>query len=365
MVKQRAAVVRRLERASGDLSKAAIDRMEQTLPWFREMPAESRSWVGLVAQAGVAAFVDWFRDPGDATSITADVFGTAPRELVRMVTLAADRRPVRTTIEVVEEHVDELAEPPRTRRWLRESVLRYSREIAFAAAQVYAQAAEARGAWDARLEALVVDALLRGEVDDDVALARRRARLGRPSAAWCVVRGRAPTATPRPWSRACSARRATHRSTCSPACRASASSWCSATSPTPAVAARVRRSPSSARPGRGRTRSCPTSLDAGRSRARVRSPGSGAAWRGRTRRVRCSPTTCSPSARSPATRRRRAPRRSRTYDRPLADGPGAARDRWRRTSSAGAVARGRRPRSCSCTPTPCGTGCAGSPTSPA
>ena len=51
---------------------------------------------------------------------------------------------------------------------LRESVLRYSREIAFAAAQVYAQAAESRGAWDARLEALVVDALLRGEVDEPV-----------------------------------------------------------------------------------------------------------------------------------------------------------------------------------------------------
>jgi len=51
---------------------------------------------------------------------------------------------------------------------LREAVLRYGREIAFASAQVYAQAAEARGAWDARLEALVVDAILRGEVDAEV-----------------------------------------------------------------------------------------------------------------------------------------------------------------------------------------------------
>jgi sugar diacid utilization regulator len=38
--------------------------------------------------------------------------------------------------------------------------------VAFAAAQVYARSAEARGAWDARLEALVVDSLVRGEVDD-------------------------------------------------------------------------------------------------------------------------------------------------------------------------------------------------------
>ena len=42
--------------------------------------------------------------------------------------------------------------------------------------QVYARAAEARGAWDARLEALVVDALLRGEADD--ALRSRAAALG-------------------------------------------------------------------------------------------------------------------------------------------------------------------------------------------
>jgi sugar diacid utilization regulator len=47
-------------------------------------------------------------------------------------------------------------------------VLRYSSEVAFAAAKVYAGAAEARGAWDARLESLVVDAVLRGEADDSM-----------------------------------------------------------------------------------------------------------------------------------------------------------------------------------------------------
>jgi len=195
MVRERAAVVRRLERASGELSTAAIARMEQTLPWFREMPAESRSWVGLVAQAGVAAFLDWFRDPGNASSITADVFGTAPRELVRMITFQQTVDLIRVTIEVVEEHVDDLA-PPGDEALLRENVLRYSREIAFAAAAVYAQAAEARGAWDARLEALVVDAVLRGEVDEDVR--SRAAALGWSTTGWsaagqvAVVVGRSP-----------------------------------------------------------------------------------------------------------------------------------------------------------------------------
>ena len=48
----------------GALATAAIARMDEVLPWYRAMPAENRSWVNLVAQAGVAAFVEWFRQPG-------------------------------------------------------------------------------------------------------------------------------------------------------------------------------------------------------------------------------------------------------------------------------------------------------------
>jgi sugar diacid utilization regulator len=74
-------------------------------------------------------------------------------------------------------------------------VLRYSREIAFAAALVYARAAEQRGAWDARLEALVVDAVVRGDVDD--ALVSRAAALGWSHPAQViVVVGGAPSGDP-------------------------------------------------------------------------------------------------------------------------------------------------------------------------
>ena len=96
------------------------------------------------------------------------MFGTAPRELTRAVSLQQTVQMVRTTIEVVEDRIEELAEGAAAEQMLREGMLRYSREIAFATAQVYAQAAELRGAWDARLEALIVDALLRGEADDVV-----------------------------------------------------------------------------------------------------------------------------------------------------------------------------------------------------
>ena len=188
------ASAQRLERATGALATAAITRMEQTLPWYAAMPAESRSWVNLVAQAGITAFVEWFRRPAAPLEISPDVFGSAPRELTRTVTLQQTVELVRTTIEVVEERIAELAAPGEE-AVLREAVLRYSREIAFAAAQVYAQAAEARGAWDARLEALVVDALLRDEPDE--AIRSRAAALGwGPHTAVTVVVGSAPDAAP-------------------------------------------------------------------------------------------------------------------------------------------------------------------------
>ncbi|WP_037581220.1 PucR family transcriptional regulator [Phaeacidiphilus oryzae] len=165
--KRHADTLRRLERSSGKLASKAIARMDETLSWYRRMPPEHRSWIGLVAQAGIAAFIEWFRTPDAPQAISTDVFGTAPRELTRAVTLRQTVEMIRTTIEVVEETIDEVAAPG-DEDGLREAVLVYAREIAFATAQVYAQAAEARGAWDARLEALVVNSLLSGDVDEGV-----------------------------------------------------------------------------------------------------------------------------------------------------------------------------------------------------
>jgi hypothetical protein len=160
--------IARLEQSMSPLGAAALATMEERLPWFRALSAENRSWLGLVAQAGVAAFVDWVKHPERGRpAVAGEVFGTAPRELARAVTLQQAVEMVRIIVDVVESQVDDLAAPGGESE-LRVAVLRYTREVAFAAAQVYARSAEARGAWDARLEALVVDSLVRGEVDDSL-----------------------------------------------------------------------------------------------------------------------------------------------------------------------------------------------------
>ena len=170
---------------SGELSTATLKRLDDTLPWYGEMPPGRRSAVGLVAQAGISSFISWFEDPKSTPWIAADVFGGAPRELLRSVSLQQTLQLIRLTVEVVEARIgagDDV---------LREAILLYSREIAFAAADVYARAAEARGLWDARLEALVVDSILSGEYDTE--LPSRIAALG-----WnghgevCVLVGTAP-----------------------------------------------------------------------------------------------------------------------------------------------------------------------------
>src|SRR6202050_4890697 len=141
--------VGRAERATGALGTAAITAMDKRLPWYRNMSAENRSWLGLVAQAGIAAFLDWLRHPERNRPAVTEVFGTAPRELARAVSLQHAVEMVRVIIDAVEAQVDELAAPG-DEAVLREAVLTYARELAFSAALVYARTAEARGAWDAR-----------------------------------------------------------------------------------------------------------------------------------------------------------------------------------------------------------------------
>jgi hypothetical protein len=174
-----------LRNVSGEMATATLARLDATLPWYRDMPPGRRSAVGLVAQTGISSFISWYENPASTPWIASDVFGVAPRELLRSVSLQQTLQLIKATVEVVEEQLREAPED------LREAILLYSREIAFGAADVYARAAEARGLWDARLEALVVDSILSGEYDQE--LPSRIAALG-----WtghgevCVLVGTSP-----------------------------------------------------------------------------------------------------------------------------------------------------------------------------
>jgi DNA-binding PucR family transcriptional regulator len=171
-----ASTLRRLERASGELANASLAEMERRYPWFRRLPADQRASVLMVTQIGVNHFADWLRDPHESIRLTAEAFRAAPRELARAVSLRQTVELVRTAIDVFEQWLPRLATGDEDTAALVAAGLRYGREIAFAAATVYAGAAEARGAWDARLEALVVDGIVRGDAEES--LLSRAAALG-------------------------------------------------------------------------------------------------------------------------------------------------------------------------------------------
>ncbi len=189
------ATLRTLQRASGDLAAASVAEMEERLPWFRRMPADQRAGVLLLIQNGVAGFVSWLHDPQQAIRLTAEAFRSAPKDISRWVSLRQTVELVRIALELFEELLPKLAENEAERALLTEGVLRYGREIAFSAATSYAAAAEARGAWDARLEALVVDGIVRGDAEESL-LSRATALGWEPAAEATVLVGNPPSDDP-------------------------------------------------------------------------------------------------------------------------------------------------------------------------
>lgn len=183
----------RLQRGKDALTKITTARIEAQLPWFRRLSQTERRWVVLLSDVGITSFIEWYRNPDAPVGIVSEIFHNAPRDLMRIISLQQTLQLLRVVVEVVEGHVAQLAGSSDIDR-LREGVLVFSREVAFAAADVYARAAEARGSWDVRLEAMVIDALMRGDSVDE--LASRTAAYGwRSKAAVHVIIGRASKRT--------------------------------------------------------------------------------------------------------------------------------------------------------------------------
>ncbi|MCV7281396.1 PucR family transcriptional regulator [Mycolicibacterium flavescens] len=161
-------VLNRLHQYSGRLATEAVRALEERLPFFAGLEASQRSSVQLVVQTAVVNFVEWMRDPQNNLSYTAQAFEVVPQDLRRRIALRQSVEMVRTTMEYFEEVVPLLARNNEQLTALTAGILRYSRDLAFAAASAYADQAEARGAWDTRMEANVVDAVVRGDTGPDL-----------------------------------------------------------------------------------------------------------------------------------------------------------------------------------------------------
>ena len=159
---------RRLKQYSGRLSTEAVQVMQARLPFFNELEASQRASVQLVLQTAVVNFAEWLHDPESDVGYTAEAFALVPQELTRHIALRQTVDMVRVSMEYFEEVIPMLARNDEQMKALTVGILRYSRDLAFAAAKAYADAAEARGAWDSRMEASVVDAVVRGDTGPEL-----------------------------------------------------------------------------------------------------------------------------------------------------------------------------------------------------
>ncbi len=161
-------LLRRLKQYSGRLATEAVSAMQDRLPFFADLEASQRASVALVVQTAVVNFVEWMHDPHSNVSHTAQAFELVPQDLTRRMPLRHSVDMVRVTMEFFEEVVPLVARSEEQLTALTVGILKYSRDLAFSFASVYADAAEARGTWDSRMEASVVDAVVRGDTGPEL-----------------------------------------------------------------------------------------------------------------------------------------------------------------------------------------------------
>src|SRR6516225_4479261 len=161
-------LLRRLKQYSGRLATEAVSAMQDRLPFFAELEASQRASVALVVQTAVANFVEWMTDPHSNVNYTARAFDLMPQEVTRRMPLRHSVDMIRVTMEFFEEVVPMLTRDEEQLTALTVGILKYSRDLAFSAATAYADAAEARGTWDSRMEASVVDAVVRGDTGPEL-----------------------------------------------------------------------------------------------------------------------------------------------------------------------------------------------------
>ena len=153
-----------LRQAQNIIIEHSLDRISAAHPWYRTLPEAPRRQIESVARLGVTMFVDSVETP-DAAVMPSRIFNVAPAALTGTITLEQTLALVRTVLDVVVDEAPQVV-PAQDHNAVRILVLTFGRDVGFAAAEVYAHAAEARGAWDARLESVAVDAMLHDSPSD-------------------------------------------------------------------------------------------------------------------------------------------------------------------------------------------------------
>lgn len=136
-----------------------VKQLEESEPWFKNTNPDHRAWLTLITQRGINAFADWLEETPNQFSTASFFENEAPRDLALAINFEQIVSVTQKIFTFVENELLKILDK-KEKTAVQVQLLRFSRDIAFATALAYARAAEVRSAWDARLEAKIIDALI-------------------------------------------------------------------------------------------------------------------------------------------------------------------------------------------------------------
>lgn len=163
---------RRIEEVAARVRTGADDVMREVVAqlksvrWYVAMSAEDRARLGVVARRAIVGFADWLESV-DRNPVSKFVFADVPPRMTAVVGLDQTVELVNLMTSVGERIAPGLAGPEHD-EWTRLEMMRFSRDLAFALASIYARAAEWRGSVDARLEADLFRLMVSGASDKEL-----------------------------------------------------------------------------------------------------------------------------------------------------------------------------------------------------
>lgn len=156
------------------LVRQAEKDLGDKLPWYEDLPQDSKQILKELIEIAIASFLTW---RGRQDSLPPDtgcdseqgmVSLPAPLEFSQVISPRQAMDVTRVIVDLLENNITVFAREGEPEDETRDTILRYAWEVAFSAATIYADLAEARNSMGTRTETLIIESLIDGSTGRQV-----------------------------------------------------------------------------------------------------------------------------------------------------------------------------------------------------
>lgn len=156
------------------LVRQAEKDLGDKLPWYEDLPQDSKQILKELIEIAIASFLTW---KGRQDSLPPDtgcdseqgmVSLPAPLEFSQVISPRQAMDVTRVIVDLLENNITVFAREGEPEDETRDTILRYAWEVAFSAATIYADLAEARNSMGTRTETLIIESLIDGSTGRQV-----------------------------------------------------------------------------------------------------------------------------------------------------------------------------------------------------